>query len=183
MEICEVLHDLPYDLLFLGDLAIDDSGFLEDGATFRDNAFKKASFFAEQTGFLTLAEDSGIIVDALRGELGVKTRRWGAGESATDEEWINYFMNRMEAEENRSAKFVCAACLYTQKSEEYFEGETKGEITSSLEYPILAGLPLSSCFRPEGYNNVYAALGTEEKNKISHRGKALIKARNHLLSL
>ncbi len=179
-EIMEVLDGLPFEFLFLKNLGIESGDFEEDGETFRENAFKKAKYFHDKTGFLTLAEDSGIKIAALDGELGVKTRRWGAGEHASDQEWIDHFMRRMADEKNRDASFVCSACVYGPGVEEYFEGETKGVITEALMAPILTGLPLSSCFLPEGSKEVYAALGAEKKNEISHRGKAIGGVRSFL---
>lgn len=154
--------------------------FEEDGATFKENAAKKAKFYAEKTGLMTLAEDSGILVEALKGGLGVKTRRWGAGEKASDEEWVEFFLGRMEGIVDRRAKFVCCACLVDKGGETFFEGETLGNITEKLMAPILKGLPLSSCFLPNGCDKVYAALSHEEKNRISHRGKAMNQVREFL---
>jgi XTP/dITP diphosphohydrolase len=172
-EISEVFRGLPFELLFLGDMDVEDGDFVEDGLTFADNALKKAKYFSDKIGMLTLAEDSGILVDAMEGELGVKTRRWGAGEHASDEEWIEYFMKKMEGQERRGAKFVCSACLIDGDEEKFFEGETSGLITEKLMAPLMAGLPLSSCFLPEGCEQVYAALSEDEKNLVSHRGKAI----------
>lgn len=191
-EIMEVVEDLPFRFVFLAnllmerpDLAAEFEGFLEDGETFCENAYKKAAFFAEKTGMTTLAEDSGIIVSALEGELGVKTRRWGAGEDALDDEWIDFFMRRMSEEQDRRAKFVCCACVVENfddgdVSAKYFEGETSGLITDRLMAPIIPGLPLSSCFLPDGFESVYAALSKTEKNLISHRGKAIHGVRKFL---
>lgn len=190
-EIMEVLEDLPFSFIFLGNFLNENSSlrvefekFSEDGATYRENAYKKAAFFAERTGMMTLAEDSGIVVSALEGELGVKTRRWGAGEKACDSEWIDFFMKRMGEEQDRRAKFVCCACVVGGRgkasSAEYFEGETAGIITDRLMAPIIPGLPLSSCFLPDGFQNVYAALSKHEKNMISHRGKAMLGVRKFL---
>lgn len=183
----------------------DDSDFVEDGATFAENAEKKARYYYEKFGGkfdFVLGEDSGILVDALAGELGVQTRRWGAGHDASDEQWIEYFLRRMEGVPvaERGAKFVCHACVVgnyqfsiindqlgkgrERESEQllvkHFSGETLGVITAGLEAPITAGIPLSSCFRPAGFAQVYAALSTEEKNRISHRGKAMTGVRKFL---
>lgn len=204
-EIREILDGLDWKFLFLVDFLealkrdaaaeIFESGatlealergpagisdFLEDGQTFQENALKKAKYYFERTGFLTLAEDSGILVEALKGELGVKTRRWGLGETASDQEWVRYFLDKMEPEQNRGAEFVCSACLYGKGICEFFEGKTRGSITEQLEAQILPGIPLSSCFRPQGMGKVYAALSLEEKNKVSHRGKAMLKVREWL---
>lgn len=153
---------------------------------FDENACAKARFFASKTGFMTVGEDSGIIVEALKDELGVKTRRWGAGESASDQEWLDFFMKRMEKEVNRAARFVCCAYLVDGEDGAFgsggrsFRGETRGIIADSIMAPILPGIPLSSVFVPEGSDMVYAALSTAEKNKLSHRGKAMVQLRNFL---
>lgn len=152
----------------------------EDGGSFKENAYKKARHFYDLTGILTLAEDSGIMVSALEGELGVKTRRFGVGENASDKEWIDFFMKRMEGMEDRYAKFICSACLFGESVEEFFEGETYGKIAEKLLAPISPGIPLSSCFVPDGFDEAYANLTVAEKNKISHRGKAMAKVKEFL---
>lgn len=167
-------------------MGIDDSGFVEDGSNFDENACAKARFFASKTGFMTAGEDSGIIVEALKDELGVKTRRWGAGEGASDQEWLDFFMKRMEKEANRAATFVCSAYLADGedyafgKGGRFFRGETCGVIADSIMAPILPGIPLSSVFVPEGSDKVYAALSPAEKNKVSHRGKAMAQLKDFL---
>ncbi|MFH0833791.1 MAG: non-canonical purine NTP pyrophosphatase [Patescibacteria group bacterium] len=83
----------------------------ETGETFEENARIKAEFVCEQTGLPTLADDSGILVEALPDELGVKTVRFGAGENASDAEWLAHFLERMKNEKNRKAKFVCVLAL------------------------------------------------------------------------
>jgi len=137
-----------------------------------------------------IGEDSGIYVDALAGEMGVQTRRWGAGENATDKKWLEYFMKRMGSlapgDSDRGAKFVCNACLIGNLDgeliEKCFEGETYGEITHEIGAELLPGLPLSSVFLQDGYDKVYAALSTADKNKISHRGQAIGKVRDFLMN-
>lgn len=181
-EIMEVLGQLPYEILSLQDAGIR-SFYEEDGATFEENALGKARHYARLTNLLTIAEDSGIVVDALKDELGIKTRRWGAGANASDEEWIQYFLEKMNKihEANRGAKFVCCAAILDEKGQEaVFNGETYGSITKQLEAPLYPGLPLSSCFKPADFDKVYAALTKAEKNKISHRGKAMWQVYDYL---
>lgn len=183
-EIMEVLEGVPFEVLSSRELRLRDD-CEEDGVTYRENALKKARHYGLQTGFLTLAEDSGIQVDALEGELGVKTRRFGAGEYATDEEWIEYFLNALKdvPEEKRTARFICCGALMDEDGEvRFFEGRTEGVITFGLEATIYKGLPISSCFRPVGFDKVYAALSVAEKNKVSHRGKAMHEVREVLLA-
>jgi XTP/dITP diphosphohydrolase len=186
-EICEVLRDLPVEIYHLHSPEIpvkEDENFEENGETFEDNATLKALHYAEIWDMPTIGEDSGIIVDALDGQLGVKTRRWGAGEKASDEEWINYFMKVMEGvpDEKRTARFICCAAYTDGNSGEVFlfKGVTEGIITEKLEAPLRKGIPLSSCFRPKGSDKVYSALSEDEKNKISHRGKAFHELKDFL---
>ena len=174
-EIMEVLGELPYKFVRPHDLGLTGDAD-ENGETYEENALIKARHFFEQCGFLTLAEDSGIVVDALAGELGVKTRRWGAGGQASDEEWIKHFLMVMRDVplNKRTARFVCCAAVLGVAGEpRFFRGETEGIITADLEAPMRPGIPLSSCFRPIGFDKVYASLSVAEKNTISHRGKAM----------
>ena len=189
-EIMEVLKspDRPlsdYEFVSLADLKIKDE-VEEHGATHEENAILKARYFFDKTGLPTLGEDSGVHVDAFPGELGVQTRRWAGLSAATDEKWIEYFLEKMKETPaaSRGAKFICCAALILNK-ETYrfprvFIGETRGTITKSLEAPLKAGIPISSCFKPDGFKKVYAALSVAEKNKVSHRGKAMHKVKDFL---
>jgi len=182
-EIMEVMHDVPYEVVSSAELGLRDD-LEEDGDTYEHNAEKKVRFYQAQTGFLTLAEDSGIVVDALVGELGVKTRRWGAGENATDEDWIDHFLKVLESvpNEKRTARFICCAALMNENGDiRFFVGQTEGVITRDLQAPLYKGLPISSCFRPDGFEKVYAALTIDEKNLVSHRGKAMHAVKDELL--
>lgn len=181
-EIKEILHGLDYEFIGLSDLGLTND-FVEEGTSFQEIALKKARYFNEKTGLMTLADDSGIIVDALKTELGVKTRRWGAGEKVSDEEWLKYFMKVMDKvpDEQRTARFVCCACVIDVIGEAHlFVGETDGIIKRTVDVPIKHGLPLSSVFVPEGSDKVYSELPVNEKNCISHRGKAVKAVRDYL---
>ena len=176
IEISAALRELKPEILTPADLGIigdPDESF----PTLRENALSKARFYFERSGQLpTLAEDTGLYVDALADELGVKTRRWGAGANSSDDEWLAFFLERMEREENRNAKFVCSL-VYVDAAgrESVFEGESAGVITRGASETRLPGLPVSSCFLPEGFDRVFADLTHEEKNAISHRGRAIRK--------
>ncbi|QQR54335.1 non-canonical purine NTP pyrophosphatase [Candidatus Peregrinibacteria bacterium] len=181
-EIMEVLKDLEKEgHLFV---SLREIGIHEDceetGSTYEENALLKARFYSHLSGLPTIADDSGIQVDALEGELGVKTRRWGAGAKANDEEWMDYFMRRMEKETNRDARFLCAAAFAFGKEEHCVLAETQGQIMLRLEASISPGIPLSAVFKPKGFNEVYSALSVDEKNRISHRGKAFKALKEYL---
>jgi non-canonical purine NTP pyrophosphatase (RdgB/HAM1 family) len=153
-----------------GELAPPD----ETGSTFAENALQKARYYHVHTGLPTIADDSGILIDALQGELGIHTRRWGAGPTASDDEWIEHFLSRMKQEENKKAQFVCHLAHFDADGQLHmFEGICDGEITKSMESDYLPGLPISGCFRPNGYDLVYSAMSIEQKNSTSHRGQAL----------
>jgi XTP/dITP diphosphohydrolase len=183
-EMMEVLGTLPYDFLRLDDLGI--AGDCDESEeSFEGNALLKAHYYAQKSGLVTIAEDSGILVDALEGQLGVKTRRWGAGEKASDEEWIQFFLEKMKDVpfQHRGAKFVCCSAIVDLNQKEYlFRGETPGVITQGLEAPIYHGLPLSSCFKAEGQDVVYSALTPEQKNTVSHRGKAMKQVKDWMMA-
>lgn len=184
IEIGEVLGPLGIEILSPADLGIQ-SDPEETGSSYEQNALIKARHFYEASnGIPTIADDSGIVVDALQGELGIHTRRWGAGASATDEEWIEYFLERMSSEDNKSAHFVCTlAYIDNEGNEHVFEGICNGQITESLQADYLPGLPISACFVPEGFDCVYSAMTIDQKNAISHRGLAVHKLREYLENL
>lgn len=146
----------------------------ENGKTYMENALIKARYYFEQTGFATVADDSGIEIEALQNELGIHTRRWGKGPDVSDSEWIEFFLERMSREDNKRARFLCAIAYIDEAGQEHlFEGTCDGIITEKLEADYLPGLPLSACFRPNGSPFVFSALGTTDKAEVSHRGKAL----------
>lgn len=172
-ELMEVLEDLPFEFLSLKDVGIN-SDVEETGKTYEANAILKAEYFGKMANLPAIADDSGIVVDALKGELGVHTRRWGAGKDASDREWLDYFLDRMRQEENRRAEFISVVAFYQPGQKTLtFRGECTGMILPEPQVEIEPGIPLSSVFLAEGKDNVYSALSKNEKNEISHRGKAI----------
>ena len=146
---------------------------LEDGETFRENALKKARIIAHSSGIVTLADDSGLCIDALDGRPGVLSARYG-GEGATDAEKCARILNEMEhvPEPLRTARFVCIIALVTPQGEEdVFEGMCEGKIirelrgTAGFGYDPIFYYPDSGC--------TFAEMDSEAKNRVSHRGRAL----------
>lgn len=173
IDLKEALSDLDVTLLRPQDVGITESP-REEGDTFRANALQKARFYFERSTLRTLADDSGILVEALTNELGIHTRRWGAGPEASDEEWVAFFLERMKNETSKRARFVCCLCFIDEQgSEHFFEGSAEGVITDELQASYNPGLPIAACFKPDGSDRVYAAMEIEEKNTFSHRGKAV----------
>ncbi len=172
-EISDALAELNLSIVTPDDVGIVNKPD-ETGTTYAENAIQKAQFYFDRAHIPTLADDSGIVVDALSNELGIHTRRWGKGPDATDYEWIQFFLERMREEENRKARFLCTLAYIDEAGTLHtFEGSCDGVITPELEADYLPGLPISACFKPNGYDKVFSALSVEEKNQISHRGRAL----------
>ncbi len=149
---------------------------IEDGATFKDNASKKALVIAQHTGEVSLADDSGLVVDELHGRPGVFSARY-AGENASDEDNYKKLLTELGAtpEKKRTARFVCVIAIATPGGELHTaEGTCEGTITFEPQGTLGFGYD-PVFFLPE-YNKTMAEISMEEKNKISHRGEALEKA-------
>ena len=147
---------------------------VEDGKTYMENAAKKASVIAEYTGYLTLADDAGLEVDALNGVPGINSKRW-AGEDATDAIRIAKLLQALEGVTDRRARFVAAiAVVHPDSTPEGVLGVCAGHIRHA---PVgESGFGYDPVFVPDGYEQTFAELGEEIKNRISHRAKALEQA-------
>lgn len=179
-EMREALDGLGLELLDVSDVKTIGAPD-ETGKTFAENAAQKAHHYFAETGLPTVADDSGIIVEALKDELGIHTRRWGAGALASDEEWINHFLKRMKNEQNKRATFVCSIAHIDHEGRLHlFEGACEGVVTPTVEADYLPGLPIAGCFRPDGEEYVFSALSLEQKNRSSHRGRAMAQLREFL---
>ena len=147
---------------------------IEDGATYAENAIKKASVIAEYTGHLTLADDAGLEVNALKGAPGVNSKRW-VGEDATDAQRIACLLEALEGITDRRARFIAAiAVVRPDTAPEVVIGVCEGRITFTPAGQ--GGFGYDPIFVPDGYGQTFAELGDEIKNKISHRAKALQQA-------
>src|SRR3989344_6885095 len=174
-EISAKLSSLNIPLYSLKDLNISED-YEERGETFESNAVGKAKFYYQFAKIPTLADDSGLCVDALGGEPGVHSRRWD-GNRGTDEEILQKLFDKLQDVpiEKRTATFVAVAALYDGQELIITKGENKGVFGLAVACPIKPGIPYSSAFYPQGYNRVASQLSIEEKNKISHRGRAIEK--------
>lgn len=181
-EIAEVIWNLWYEILNLNDLNCDED-VEENWETYEANAKIKAEFFWNKYKIPTIADDSWIQVEALSWELWIKTRRWWAWENATDKEWLDYFLERMDREDNRNADFYSSICFYDWNEFTFFNWMCKGILLREKKCESLKWIPISSIFIPEWYDKVYSMLSVNEKNLVSHRGKASVKLREYLLAL
>lgn len=174
-ELQELLRDLQIEIVTLDDIEPLPE-VEEDGVTFEANAIKKASINASLSGLVTLADDSGLAVDALDGKPGVYSARF-AGENADDEKNNQKLLALLTnvPEEQRTARFKCviAICAPGGKTATV-EGSCEGKI--AIKPSGQQGFGYDPLFIPEGGEKSFAMLAAEEKNRISHRGKALQKA-------
>lgn len=145
----------------------------ESGSTFEENAAIKALDLLERFGDAALADDSGLIVDSLNGMPGVHSSRY-AGPEGDAERNMSRLLEEMALvpEPDRSARFVCVMVLALPSGEKIVtRGECEGHILT--ERRGSGGFGYDPVFRPEGYERSMAELSVEEKNSISHRGRAL----------
>ncbi len=171
-EIKDLIKDLPVKLLSFADLD-DVPEVEEDGLTFEENALKKARALARLTGLLTLADDSGLCVDALDGRPGVLSARYGS-ENASDEEKCLRILEEMREVpgELRTAHFVCVIALVDPEDDEkLFRGVCNGRITDE---PIgSGGFGYDPVFYFPEADCTFAQMDRDAKNRVSHRGRAL----------
>ncbi len=169
-EFRELLRDSDIEIK-----SLDDYGPMpepvEDGATFDDNAYKKAHHYARVLGLPCLADDSGLVVDALDGRPGVHSARY-AGEDASDWDNCEKLLAEMKDKSDRSAHFECVLSLATPGGPALtWEGRCDGEITTERRGE--SGFGYDPVFLSKDLGRTFAEASMEEKNKVSHRGRAL----------
>lgn len=173
-EYALIFRDLPLELLSLSDVGIEDD-VAETGATFSENALLKAYAYAEMSGLLTLADDSGLVVEALDGFPGVHSARWNG---PTDADRIRALLERMADVpwEARQASFVCVVALVTSRGEVVTK---RGSVTGRLLFEPRGegGFGYDPIFYVEEIDCTMAELSREEKGRRSHRGRAARKMR------
>jgi XTP/dITP diphosphohydrolase len=148
---------------------------VEDGASFAENALKKARFYSKRLGKLTLADDSGLEVDLLNGRPGIHSARY-AGERASNRENNRKLLHQLEGIpiSKRGARFRCVIALVSQEGREaIIEGSCRGKI--GFKEVGNKGFGYDPLFILPQFGKTMAQLSLEEKNRISHRGKALKK--------
>ena len=174
-EYRSLLQGIPFELVTPKEMGIS-LDVEENGATYKENARLKAYALAKKSGLLTLADDSGIEVDALDGAPGVMSARY-AGKNASDSERVNSLLSRLKdvPEEKRTARFYCVIAIAQPDGQvDFCDGECKGIIT--LEPCGKNGFGYDPIFFFPGYGKTMAELPFAIKNQISHRGRAAQKA-------
>ena len=174
VELQTLLHGAGYDAVQLDE--IDPDGKIpeveETGTTFKENALLKARAIAKATGLPSVADDTGLEVDALGGAPGIFSARY-AGENCTYEDNVKKLLRELSdvADDRRTARFKTVAVYVHKETELSAEGVVEGVITEKAEG--VGGFGYDPVFSVLDMKKTYAQLSDEEKNRISHRGKAV----------
>jgi len=169
-EVQELLGN-HFKVLSLSEIGINVD-IPEDFDTLQENALQKAQYIYNRTGHSCFADDTGLEVDALNGEPGVFSARY-AGESKSSKDNIKKLLANLEGVKNRKARFRTVIALIFDKQEYLFEGEVWGTIIETEQGSD--GFGYDPVFLPDGYDNTFAQMPLELKNRISHRGIAVSK--------
>ncbi len=181
-ELRSILSKTPWQVGLCSDIN-SQIGWDETGATFQENSLIKAQAVRQFTSEAVLADDSGLVVEALGGEPGVFSSRY-AGENASDNENTTKLLSKLKTHPAPwSAYFICQLCyLPPQSSEPFFiEGRCEGEIIPNRRGR--EGFGYDPVFVPRGLSQTFAEVCDEDKNKISHRAQALEKFKSLNLHL
>ena len=179
-------HKLEEIRAILGDnmkvLSLNDIDCHEDipetAQTLEGNAALKAEYIFNHYGKDCFADDTGLEVEALNGEPGIYSARYAGGEGHDSEANMTKLLANMEDKENRKARFRTAICLIENGEKHFFDGIVNGEIIRARRGG--AGFGYDPIFVPEGYTETFAEMGNDEKNKISHRARAVAKLCDYL---
>lgn len=166
-----------YELLGLKDIGCNEE-IPEDHPTLEGNARQKAFYVFEKFGYACFADDTGLEVEALNNEPGVFSARY-AGEEKNPQANMDKLLEKMAKIKHRKARFRTVISLVNTKGEEQqFEGIVEGEITRQKRGG--SGFGYDPVFLPEGFSKTFAEMDLDQKNKISHRGRAVQKLARYL---
>ena len=160
-----------FDIIGLKDLNITED-IPETGNSLKDNALQKAKYIYEKTGLDCFADDTGLEIEALDGRPGVYSARY-AGPDCDSEANIKKILKELKSHKNRKAQFKTVIALIIDGKKYFFDGKVEGEILKQKQG--IDGFGYDPIFRPFGYDQSFAEMSLELKNKISHRGLAVIK--------
>ena len=179
-KVKEVTKILPS---YLSMKSLTDINFFDEieetGTTFEENAQLKAKTIFDKTGKNIFADDSGLVIEALDGAPGVYSARYAG--TGKDEDNIAKALKELEGKTNRKAYFISIFCLILDGKEYFFEGRVNGTIATEIMGDN--GFGYDPIFIPDGFSKSFAQMSPEEKNAISHRGKAVEKLNDFLTNL
>lgn len=175
-EIRAILGD-KVEILSLNDINCH-ADIPETADTLQGNAALKAQYIYENYGLDCFADDTGLEVEALNGAPGIYSARYAGGEGHDSEANMKKLLSEMQDKENRRARFRTVICLIEGGKEHFFEGIVNGSIIRERKGG--AGFGYDPVFMPDGYSETFAEMGNDEKNKISHRARAVQKLCEYL---
>lgn len=180
-QIRTLFAGLPFAILTLDEAGISGKAE-ESGATLEKNALEKATYAWERTHMWSMADDSGIFIDALGGKPGVRSARWVEKDVTTKGIMLHTLeMLKGVPMKRRGATFKTVAALIAPSGEKkVFKGELRGVILLEPKVPCQPEMPYSAIFMPNGYTQVLAEMPGGEMNEVSHRGQAFRKVRDFL---
>ena len=189
-EYAGLLRDAPYTLVSLRDVGITHE-VEETGDTFAENAWLKASEYAALSGMLTLADDSGLEVDALGGEPGVRSTRYGGDACRSDADRVALLLRNLEGVpwRRRTARFRCILNIarppFNENGQPELLASAVGSVAGMIQYvPEGAdGFGYDPVFHLPSFGKTVAQLSLEDKNRVSHRGNAAARAMPKLCAL
>lgn len=170
-EIRAILGD-KVEILSLNDIDCH-ADIPETADTLQGNAALKAQYIYENYGLDCFADDTGLEVEALNGAPGIYSARYAGGEGHDSEANMKKLLSEMQNKDNRKARFRTVICLIEGGKEHFFEGIVNGSIIRERKGG--AGFGYDPVFMPDGYSETFAEMGNDEKNKISHRARAVQK--------
>ena len=177
-ELQAILGD-QFTLLSLTDIECFDE-IPEEQPTLEGNASQKAYYIYDKFGMNCFADDTGLEIKALNGEPGVYSARY-AGEDKNSEANMKKVLEKLTKINEREARFRTVISLVIDGEEKQFEGIVNGEILTEKRGD--SGFGYDPIFKPEGFDQAFAEMGLEDKNKISHRGRAVQKLVDYLKKL
>lgn len=175
-EIRAILGD-KVEILSLNDIDCH-ADIPETADTLQGNAALKAQYIYENYGLDCFADDTGLEVEALNGAPGIYSARYAGGEGHDSEANMKKLLSEMQDKDNRKARFRTVICLIENGKEHFFEGIVNGSIIRERKGG--AGFGYDPVFMPDGYSETFAEMGNDEKNKISHRARAVQKLCEYL---
>ncbi len=181
-EIMALLQDIPLDAVLPSDIGIQ-LDVEEDGNTYAENSLKKARAYCQASGLVTLADDSGLEVDALGGQPGLHSARFSGKPGATDADRRKFLLEMLKGHPQPwPAAFRSTVVIATPDGRTFtLDGECRGEIIP--EERGTNGFGYDPIFLVEGLDRTMAELSMEEKNRLSHRARAILAARPVLMEL
>lgn len=178
-EIRDILGP-QFEIVSLSDIGCHED-IPEDGQTLKDNSYEKAKYVFDKYGIDCFADDTGLEVEALGGEPGVHSARYAEGTDHDSEANMAKLLRRLGENSHREARFCTVITLLQHHREPlFFEGEVRGHI--AREKKGKEGFGYDPIFVPLGHEESFAEMGEEEKNKISHRARAVKKLADYLKS-